>query len=226
MPRRISRIFYIHSLFFSGLGRRARGGIKARGNKNKRGQTLEVLPSFDMESNQLLILETEGYGEVEVASHSNTVVFTGLPSRHLLHHSDSLAVEVAVNALDNSNVADRAVFFNHELHDHTTLDVILLGRFGIADVVAEELHQRSLTTGEFSLLLNSHEDLFFFRLGLFGFRFFYNNLLVHCLELIGIVRTLLVNDTAGGVVFLLGIHIHNLVFHFVGVDDGDLGNLH
>ena len=99
MPRRISRIFYIHSLFFSGLGRRARGGIKARGNKNKRGQTLEVLPSFDMESNQFLILETEGYGEVEVASHSNTVVFTGLPFGHSLDYADSLVVKVFVHTL-------------------------------------------------------------------------------------------------------------------------------
>ena len=43
---------------------------------------------------KLLILQTEHNREVKVASNGNTIVFTRLPSGHLLHNADCFAVEI------------------------------------------------------------------------------------------------------------------------------------
>ena len=191
--------------------------------KKKKG-SLCKLPPFDIGISSLLILEFEHHGEVEVASYGDTVVLTGLPSGHLLHYPQSFAVKVFVDTFDNCRGSDGAIFLDHESYNHATLDVVLLCRFRIADVVAEPFHKSGLASGEFSLLFHRNED--FLLLGLLRLGLLDHYLLLHRLELIGVVATFLSYDTAGGVVLFLGIHVHHLVLHLVGVDDGDLGYLY
>ena len=119
------------------------------------------LPLEVILESQLLILEFEGDRKCEVASHSHTVVLTGLPFGHSLYDTECLAVEVLVNTFGDGGCSDRTVFLNDELHNHTALDIVLLCRFRVTDIVAEPFQEGCLTTGEFGLLLNRHENLIF-----------------------------------------------------------------
>ncbi len=82
-----------------------------------------------------MILEFEYHRECEVASHCDTIVLAGLPLGHLLNHADSLAVEILVDTLGDCGLSDRTVFLDDELDYHTTLDIILLCRLRITDVL-------------------------------------------------------------------------------------------
>ena len=71
-------------------------------------------------------MQLEGYRQVEVASHCHTIVLAGLPFRHSLYNSKSLAVKVLINALKNCCGTDGTVLLNDEFYDNTTLDIVLL----------------------------------------------------------------------------------------------------
>ena len=76
-------------------------------------------------------------------------------------HTHRLGIKVRMDAAKHIEIAQRAIFLNHKLHDGTPLNVLLHSRLRILNILAYEIKQLLDSPGEFRHLFYHSIDFLF-----------------------------------------------------------------